>query len=405
VNDSNGSSDTPPQSPLFKDAPGASPPTIPLDPWTSEERAQIDKLKQLIKDGKLGSKNDDGDRGRAQKFYPYLLTRSFTGDNGTRPFNQVFWESPDIWTAVGEPSATPEIPPTHGGVLPVGQPNTVYAHVWNLGRAPLTGVVVMFYWFNPSLAIDASHANLIGMTRIDLGPRNSPLCHQLVKCPKPWIPVMENGGHECLVVKVWGFGDGVASTEWNAWQDRHVAQRNVAVVQTLAQMKQIVSRFQLTAITRAAHFELVQVGAEAKDAVAIVAPKLTLDPKIATQTLANLDAANVLRVSPPNGHGPRILPHTLNAAAATPAGIAPSKQAMAATSTAATATITPEKLTVPGANVGTLVEHSALFNDTLLGKLHIAAPPPAGQAQVLRLVQYDGTQITGGYTLVVGNPG
>ncbi len=180
-------SDTPPQSPLFTNAPGATPPTIPLDPWTADERKQIDQLKQLIKDGKIGSKGDpatnDG-RGRAQQFYPYLLVRSFTGDNGTRPFNQVFWESPDIWTAVGEPATTPEIPPTHGGVLPAGQPNTIYAHVWNLGRAPLTGVVVTFYWFNPSLAIDAANANLIGMKRVDLGPRNSPLCHQLVKCPK-----------------------------------------------------------------------------------------------------------------------------------------------------------------------------------------------------------------------------
>ena len=391
----NGSSDTPPQSPLFANAPGASPETIPLDPF-SEQRKQIDELKQLIAAGKLGNSGNRDNGGRATKFYPYLLVRSFTGDNGNRPFNTPFWESPDIWTAVGEPSATPEIPPAHTGELqiPVGVPNTVYAHVWNLGRAPMTGVVVMFYWVNPSLAIDGAHANLIGMTRVDLGPRNSPLCHRLVKCPKAWVPVMENGGHECLIVKVWGFGDGVATTEWYPWQDRHVAQRNVAIVQTAEQMRQIVGRFQLADITAGTHFELRQAGAEAKDAVAIVAPKLTLDPKIATLSLADLDAKSVLKVNVSDSTAPRILPHAVNLAA-TPV----------AEKAAAAPAITPENLSIEHANVAALVDHSALFNDTLLGKLTIAAPPAANQAQVLRLFQYDGTQLVGGYTLVVGKPG
>ena len=195
-------------------------------------------------------------------------------------------------------------------MLPVGQPNTVYAHVWNLGRAPLTGVVVSFYWFNPSLAIDGAHAHLIGQTRVDLGPRNSPLCHKLVKCPKAWVPVMENGGHECLVVKVWGFGDAVADTQWSPWLDRHVAQRNVSVVQTLGDMQKIISRIQL-ATRPETRFELVQVGAEARDAVKIVASKLTLDPALPTRSLAHLDAKNLLTVTPTDSVTPRIMPHIL----------------------------------------------------------------------------------------------
>ncbi len=406
-----GKGDTPPQSPLFTNAPGATPPEIGKSPFTDEQRKQIDKLKELIKEGKLGGKTVGAvnDRGHVQRMLPYLLIRSFTGDNGTRPFNATFWESPDIWTAVGDPATTPEIPPTHGGVLPVGQPNTVYAHVWNLGRAPLTGVVVAFYWFNPSLAIDGSHANLIGMTRVDLGPRNSPLCHKLVKCPKAWVPVMENGGHECLVVKVWGFGDTVPDTQWHPWQDRHVGQRNVSVVQTLPDMQKIISliRLDMKAETR---FELTQVGAEAHDAVQIVAPKLTLDPKLATRTLAHLDAKNLLTVKPTDSTTPRILTHTLTAAVGGAADITAKPVATAATAaTAAHAlsapanSITATKLTVENANLATLVAHSALFDSTLLAGLKAAPAPAAGQAQVLRLSQYDGNQLVGGYTLVVGN--
>ena len=410
---SNDTGDVPPQSPLFSDAPGATPPTIGKDPWSDKERAQIDKIKELIKAGKIGKGTPGAanDRG-PQRMLPFLLVRSFTGDNGSRPFNACFWESPDIWTAVGDPATTPAIPPTHGGVLPVGQPNTVYAHVWNLGRAPVTGAVVSFYWFDPSLAIDGAHAHLIGQTRVDLGPRNSPQCHKLVKCPKPWVPVMENGGHECLIVRIWGFGDAVPETQWSPWQDRHVAQRNVAVVQTLQQMQAIVSRVALTAVLANTRFELIQVGKEAHDAVQIVAPRLKLDPAIATRTLAHLDGKNVLTVTPTDSTTPRIMPHTLAAAAPAvekpavaklavekPAGGAAALGGLAANS------ITATKLTVEHASVAALVAHSALFDTTLLAGIKAAPAPAAGQAHVLRLAQYSGNQLVGGYTLVVGNAG
>ena len=393
----NGSDGTPPSSPLFADAPGASPPTIGVNPWSEAEQAQIDKLKALIKDGKLGGNVPGVADFAPPPIVPYLLVRSFAGDNGTRPFNQVFWESPDIWTAPGEPANAPAIPPTHGGVVTAGEPNTVYALVWNLGRAPVTGVVVSFYWVNPSLAIDGANAHLIGMARTELGPRNSPLCRTLVKCPKPWVPVMENGGHECLIVKVWGFGDAAPATQWNPWQDRHVAQRNVAVVSNVAQMHQLVSGISLVAFNATARIELAQAGAEAKDAVAIVAPKLTINAAIPTQTLATLDGANVLTVAPPQPAVPRILPHLLTApgAAAT----------VAEHATAAVAPVTAEKLTVPNADLTTLLGHSSLFDESLLKAITAAPPPADGQANVLRIEQYEGTQLVGGYTLVIANTG
>ena len=390
----NGSDDdTPPDSPLFADAPGASPPTVGVNPWTKDEQEQIAKLKALIKDGKLGGGNDPASDNRAPKMLPFLLIRSFTGDNGTRPFNQVFWESPDIWTAPGDPANAPAIPPTHGGVLTAGVPNTVYALVWNLGRAPLTGVVVAFYWVNPSLAIDGANAHLIGMQRFDLGPRNSPQCRKLVKCPKPWIPVIENDGHECLIVRAWGFGDAaVSANQWSPWLDRHVAQRNVAVVANVTQMQRIVSRFALTVFDVKGRIELTQAGVEAKDAVAIVAPHLQPDTAITRKTLATLDAQSVLHVAPPEAAVLRILPHTLTAAAA-PAAPEAAK------------TVTATNLNVSAANVSTLLGHSSLFDKSLLDSITAAPPPAANQAHVLRLEQYEDTQLVGGYTLVVGAAG
>jgi hypothetical protein len=110
-------------------------------------------------------------RERAKSYYPYLLVRSVLGDRGDRPINVPFWESPDIWTAPGSPATTPAVPASHGGTVTVGRPNTVYAHVWNLGFAPLAGVLVEFSWFNPSLAITGANAHLIGRARCELAGR------------------------------------------------------------------------------------------------------------------------------------------------------------------------------------------------------------------------------------------
>lgn len=383
------STDTPPQSPLFTNAPGAAPVQPGKRPGTPDEQKYIDKIEELIKSGKLTGGYGSDQRGRAQQFLPYLLVRAFTGDNGNRPFNGSFWESPDLWTAPGDPSTSPAIPSTHGGTVTAGQPNTVYAHVWNLGRAPIAGARVEFYWFNPSLAIDGSHANLIGMTRVDLAPRSSQHCHKLVKCPKPWVPVMENGGHECLIVRLWGFGDDIGPNEWQPWENRHVGQRNVSVVSNLGQMESIVSKIALTALTVQTRFEVAQIGAEAKDAVQIVAPNLTLDTSIATHVLAHMDNRNTITVVPTPPQMPRIMPHTLTAQ--TPE-----------TAQAPAASVTPHNLTVRNADLMTLVGHSVLFDRTMLRGLTAAPPPAPGQAHVVRISQYEGQQIVGGYTMVIG---
>jgi hypothetical protein len=166
---------------------------------------------------------------------PYLFIRANVGDLGQRPItNAPFWESPDIIVLPGvTPFRAPDIPPKEnlGDTALVGEDNTLYAHIWNFGKASAHEVVVEFYWCDPSLGINASSVRLIAQVMTSLGHKGSGNCHRVVKCPEPWSPELLNGGHECLFVRVWDNpsdfpGDPKFDASWN----RHVAQRNIHVV-------------------------------------------------------------------------------------------------------------------------------------------------------------------------------
>jgi hypothetical protein len=92
-------------------------------------------------------------------------------------------------------------------------------------------VVVEFYWCDPTLGINAAGAHLIGIDTVSLGARGSGRSHAVVKCPTAWVPTFVNGGHECLVVRVWDeTSDGIGTPPWDAALNRHVGQRNIHVV-------------------------------------------------------------------------------------------------------------------------------------------------------------------------------
>lgn len=235
------------------------------------------------------------DLGRKEKrkvdFRPFILIRSSAGDHGARPLQpaECFWESPDIWMANGKPEDAPAVPPNPGSQAIVNEPNTVYAHVWNLGLAPIAGVQVEWFWFNPCFTFDAAHAHPIGHMRVDLSPRGFDGCHKLVKCPEPWVPVMENGGHECLIARASAFGDQFdAAHQWDARAERHVAQRNVSVVYDFEWLKKILIMLSSLKLAETS-IHLIQLGKEAENVLRFAAPDLRLDPKVKTATLARLD--------------------------------------------------------------------------------------------------------------------
>lgn len=169
---------------------------------------------------------------RKDEYLPYLVVRANPGDRGKRPLAVPFWESPDVFVAPRMDATTaPAQPPTTGGVAEAGVANTLWARVWNLGRAPAFNARVEFYWFNPSLGFNEGAANLIGATYVDLGHRSSGKAMAMVKCPTSWVPTYLNGGHECLMVRAFEpLTDPLTANSWNAADDRHLGQRNISVV-------------------------------------------------------------------------------------------------------------------------------------------------------------------------------
>jgi len=225
--------------------------TSSVPPWTigrppSGDSGEIPwftgQVQNILKNGpQFGPRKDE--------FLPYLLIRAASGDRGDRPVNGPFWESPDIFVVPNQDATTaPPLPSTFGGTAQANAPNMLYAHVWNFGKAPVHRARVEFYWFNPSLGITQSDANLIGAAWVDLANRftlfpnwvqvnqsygqwMSQGCHAIVRCPVTWIPQFENNGHECLVVRVFEpILDAVSPSQFSAANDRHVGQRNIAVV-------------------------------------------------------------------------------------------------------------------------------------------------------------------------------
>ena len=355
--------------------------------------------------------------GRANSFLPYLLIRSVLGDRGDRPLNVPFWESPDIWTAPGDPASAPAIPTNHGGVVTAGQATTVYAHVWNLGFAPLAGVRVEFYWFDPTLAIDGSHAHLIGMARCELAGRGMNGSHMLIKCPTPWVPTLVNSGHECLVVRIEGIGDPIGGNPWAPWQNRHVAQRNIAVVMALANISVLIASLNASRSTRT-RLQLVQVGArEAELALKIAAPHLR-PAAVAAHVLGEIDLMGQFTTATPERPPPAALApvHQLAAGGApAPPNLLSEGEAKvidaqrvfgnlrvapAAAAGLSSRIKAAEARTPPGGHL------ADLFSDLpTLNPGHLTLPPPSrGEAQVVRLASYQGEQLAGGYTFVLAGP-
>lgn len=168
---------------------------------------------------------------RKDEYLPYLVVRANAGDRGARPLSSVFWESPDIFIVPNlEAGLAPNSPTTSAGLAQAGVPNTLWAHVWNLGRAPVYNARVEFYWFDPTLGFNEAAANLIGAVYVDLGHRSSGKAHAHVKCPKSWVPQFLNGRHECLMVRCFEpLTDPLVPNSWDASDDRHVGQRNIHV--------------------------------------------------------------------------------------------------------------------------------------------------------------------------------
>ncbi len=141
--------------------------------------------------------------------------------------------SPNIWTVPGnDPEGSPGMPI-------VGQNCYMWARVRNTGSTAVTNAQVRFYWANPSVGFDRNTANFIGSSNVTLAAGET----RDVLCLTPWVPVFVNNGHECVLAEAFHpTADPLpASPAFNVPTDRHVAQRNLAVVMAFKSMNMMFS--------------------------------------------------------------------------------------------------------------------------------------------------------------------
>ncbi len=136
-----------------------------------------------------------------------------------------WWMSNDIWVV---PGADPE--GTLGTPI-VGMPAFLWARVRNNGTTPVQNATVRFYWADPSTGFDRNTANLVGTSFVSLDPGQS----SETLCLQPWTPEFVNNGHECVLAEAFHPSSDPlpAAPDFNVPIDRHVAQRNLSVVQAM----------------------------------------------------------------------------------------------------------------------------------------------------------------------------
>ncbi len=137
--------------------------------------------------------------------------------------------SPDIWVV---PGADPDGPT---GSPIAGQTSYLWARVGNTGSTDAMGARIDFYWANPALQVTRSNATLVGSAYVDVPAGES----QDALCLVPWLPVVVNSGHECLIAVANHSGDPLPSPLPDAFDPptyRQVAQKNLTVLVARARM-------------------------------------------------------------------------------------------------------------------------------------------------------------------------
>jgi hypothetical protein len=141
-----------------------------------------------------------------------------------------WWLSPNVWVV---PTSNPS-EGSPGEIDPVvSQQYYAVANVRNTTSADILNATVYFWWANPSLGIITStNANLIGTSSVSVGGNQTNTSLSLT----PWVPSYVNNGHECIIAAVVE-GGGQPPSVLNGDNDPTVAQHNLGVVQTGAQMQ------------------------------------------------------------------------------------------------------------------------------------------------------------------------
>jgi hypothetical protein len=134
-----------------------------------------------------------------------------------------WWDSPDIWVVPGsDPNGSP-------GQPIAGEPAFLWARVHNTGKQTALDARVNFYWSNPATGVLRSNSTLIGSAFADLAPGET----KEVLCVIPWIPLIVNEGHECIVSEVIHPSDPLPiplPDEFNPPAYHQIAQKNLSIL-------------------------------------------------------------------------------------------------------------------------------------------------------------------------------
>jgi hypothetical protein len=131
--------------------------------------------------------------------------------------------SSDIWAVPGADPGGPS------GIPAAGQPAYLWARVENTGDVDVDGARVDFFWANPALQVTRTNSTFVGSAFGDVAAGAA----QEVLCLVPWVPVMVNDGHECLVAVATHPADPLPTPLPEAFDPptyRQVAQRNLTVL-------------------------------------------------------------------------------------------------------------------------------------------------------------------------------
>lgn len=134
--------------------------------------------------------------------------------------------SPDVWVVPGDdPHASPGQPVAGGKAH-------LWARVRNDGDVEAPDAFVRYYWANPAVGVTRSTANFLASARVTLEPSQQ----SDVLCPVPWHVQYLNGGHLCVLAEAFhpALDPLPRQDEFDVAEDRHVAQRNLQVLQTTA---------------------------------------------------------------------------------------------------------------------------------------------------------------------------
>ena len=184
-----------------------------------------------------GGEGGEGEPSKEGEFdgVTHLYIRTNPADTGDEPLaaGLQFWTSPDIW--IVKPNGGV------GGEAVPNQVNQLQVTVTNAGGIPAIDAFVDAFVANPALAITPANATLVGSGYLDI-PAYSTAMISL-----PWTPQPGDTGHRCIVARVSLVAPLDTYTNPAAFeviQDRHVAQRNIQVVE-LPQGKTITFPFLL----------------------------------------------------------------------------------------------------------------------------------------------------------------